>query len=120
MLVSESFVDATQGVRFGVSEPYEPYTDDIGRLFRDMQKEYGRCVGAVYVDAAGTKIGDNATPPEKPKRIGWVFQKRLEYEDARESWSADRRFYIREVWVTLHDAVDTVTHTHHYHDLGAK
>jgi hypothetical protein len=108
MLVSETFLNATEGYRFGETEPFEPYTDDVGRLFRDMQRGYGRCLSSVYVD------GEDG----KPRRIGWVFQKRAEYEDARSDWPDDRRYYIREVWVVLHDAPDTVTRRRHYHFIG--
>lgn len=104
LLISESFVNATKGHRFGDSEPYEPQTDDIGKLFASMQREYGRCVSSMYVDG----------PDGTAKRIGWVFQKRMQYEDYR---GHGERFYIREVWVTLHDAVDSVKRTHHYHQL---
>ena len=39
------------------TEPYEPYTDNKGRLFRECQKEYGRCVSSVYMDTAeGTRV----------------------------------------------------------------
>lgn len=103
LLVSETFVNETEGYRFGETEPYEPYTDNIGRLFRDMQKEYGRCTGAVYVDR----------PNGAARKIGWVFQKNMTYEGARDP----RETYTREVWVTLHDAPDTVERTTHYHTL---
>ena len=116
MLVSETFINATEGYQFGDSEPYEPYTDDVGRLFREMQKEYGRCVSSVYVDEpSGTKLADTGQPSGKVKRIGWVFQKRMEYEGYR---GHGERFYTREVWVMLHDAPDTVTRKRHYHVLG--
>ena len=100
MLISETFVNVDKGYRFGETEPYKPYTEDVGRLFRDMQPEYGRCVSSVYVDQ---KDGP-------PKRIGWVFQRKDRYEDSGET-------YTREVWVTLHDAPVTVTRKHHYHSL---
>lgn len=97
MLIQESYINQTAGYRFGDSEPYEPYTDNIKELFQSMQREYGRCTGKIYIDP-------DATP------IGWVFEKKLQYEDTKE-------FYTREVWVTLLDEPDTVTRTHHYHKL---
>jgi hypothetical protein len=68
----------------GNTEPYEPYTFNIKRLFKSMMKEYGRCVSKVY-------IGET-----KPKAIGWVFQKNAE---------PDRNGNKRklETWVTLHE-----------------
>jgi hypothetical protein len=104
LMISETFINADKGYRFGESEPYEPYTDDVGSLFRAMRREYGRCVSSVYVDA----------PDGKVKRVGWVFRKRMEYEDYR---GRGERFYTREVWVTLHDAPDTVTRESHFHAL---
>lgn len=101
--ISETFVNATQGYRFGDSEPYETYADDCGQLFRDMQREYGRCRGRMYIDSA-----------EGIKAVGWVFEKRMRYEDARDN-DPERDYYLREVWVAIHDAPDTVTRERHYH-----
>jgi hypothetical protein len=105
MLVSEVFINATKGHRFGESEPYEPYTDNIGELFRAMQKEYGRCTSAVYVE----------TPAGPPQRVGWVFEKRMRYEDARGN-DRERDYYTREVWVTLYDRFERKTERD-YHAL---
>jgi len=85
MLISEEFTNETEGYRFGDSPPCEAFTDDIGRLFRFCQKEFGACKSAVYVD----------TPNGKPKRVGWYFEKRMEYEGARPSWPKAKRFYVR-------------------------
>jgi hypothetical protein len=87
--IQESFVNATKGTRFGDSDWYEPYTDDLGELYRSLRSEYGRCVSKVYVDTAGGEA----------KAIGWVFHKRMEYEDAHHC-RPDERSYLREVWVT--------------------
>jgi len=62
---------------------YEPFTDNLGQLFKFLQKEYGRCVSRVYQDAP-----DRVADP-----IGWVFQKRVKYQDCNET-------YLQEVWVT--------------------
>lgn len=88
MKVSEVYINATRGYRFGESEPYEPYTDNIGKLFLSYQREFGRCTSKVYVD---TDHG--------PKAIGWVFVKKMRYEDAR----SKNDTYVREVWVTVHE-----------------
>jgi hypothetical protein len=65
---------------------------DDDKVYRlgNMQKEYGRCTGAVYIDTS-----------EGTKKIGWVFRKREEYSDYR---GRGDRYYTREVWVQLHDA----------------
>lgn len=98
--VSETFVNRTEGYSNGDSGQYEPYTDDIGRLFRDYQREYGRCTSKVYIDT-----------PTGPKAIGWVFEKRVKYDDCNE-------YFMQEVWVTLYNKPDTVTRKRHYHFLS--
>jgi hypothetical protein len=108
LLVSEVFVNADKGCQFGDSPPYEPYTQDRGRLFRDMQKEYGRCVSSQYLDK----------PDGTTQRCGWVFSKRMEYEDYRPSRGGER-YYTREVWVTVHTAPDEVKRTRHIADLDS-
>jgi hypothetical protein len=97
MLIRETFINQTKGYRFGDSGWYEAYTDDVGKLFRSMQREYGRCASSVYID-----------PPDggNPIRTGWVFEKRMKYEDARGN-DQERDYYVREVWVQL---ADTVVH----------
>jgi len=87
LLIRETFINADEGYVFGESEPYEAWTDEPGRLFRTMQREYGRCVSSIYID-----------PPEggPPIRCGWVFQGKQRYEDTNEP-------YTREVWVHLYD-----------------
>ena len=94
--VNETYVNATKGYQFGDSGWYTPYTEDKGRLFRNYQREYGRCVSKVYVDLPGGKV----------QPVGWVFEKRMEYEDARRSWSKEQREYVREVWVTYRMVAD--------------
>lgn len=90
--INESWVNETHGHRLGDSGWYAPYTDDIGRLFRDMQREYGRCVSRVYEDGP-----DGQSWPQ-----GWVFQKRRAYEGARTKGDT----YIAETWVTLRHVPD--------------
>ena len=108
MLVSEEYVNVTEGYRFGNAEPYEPHTEDVGYLFRAYRRDYGRCVSSIYVDQ---RIDNSDGSFEiKTVRVGWVFRGKVEYEDTHES-------YIREVWVTLHDDVDTVKREAHYHAL---
>lgn len=84
LYVRESYVNATKGHRFGDSEWYESYTDSKGQLYRSLVAEYGRCMGKVYVDRPGAP----------PLAIGWVFNKRMQYDDCRET-------YLREVWVEI-------------------
>lgn len=113
LIISESYVqiknintDEERRYRIGDVEPYETFTDNIGRLFRSLQREYGRCVSSMYVDLPNGEI----------KRIGWVFRKREEYSDWRPSSRFDR-YYVREVWIALHDSLPEHRTTYHYHEL---
>lgn len=67
---------------------------DFGAIFRAAQEEYGRCQSSVYVDQ------DNAPP----RRVGWFFVSRQQYEDTREP-------YLRGAWVTV---IDRIPERHEY------
>jgi len=84
IVMREQWVNATEGHLCGDSDWYEAYTDDEGELFRSLQKEYGRCTGKVYVDM----------PRQEAWPIGWVFIKKVEYEDVHE-------YFLRETWVEM-------------------
>lgn len=60
----------------------------MGDVYRSAQSEYGRCQSSVYVDVADGP----------PKRVGWYFVSRQEYEDYREH---GERFYLRGAWVSV-------------------
>ncbi len=118
MLVQETYIDPEHGYSLGETDPYPPYTDDIGKLFRNYQREYGACTSRVYIDG---------TDPARPTPVGWVFTKRTDYDDMVHGRSSDcpttgyhreHHTYIREVWVTLFDAPDDVTRIHHYHAIA--
>jgi hypothetical protein len=99
ILIQESWIDKTQGLRSGDTEVYETYFEEgeEGKLFRHLQKEYGKCVSKVY-------IGDNVP-------IGWVFEKKEHYTDTGEP-------YTLETWVTLHKQQPEKTIKHYYHELS--
>lgn len=100
MLISIDCVDRNQNCRFGDTEPFEPvFSDNVSRLFRSLQKEYGRCISKMYVDRK-----------DKTAAIGWVFLKKDKYEDSNET-------YLKETWVTLHDEEPEKTIQYHYHEL---
>ena len=86
IFVQEDYVNATEGYRMGDSDPQESRFDNPGDLFHFCQKEYGRCIGRVYIDT-----------PSGVKTIGWVFQKREKYTDCNEH-------YLQEAWITMHSA----------------
>jgi hypothetical protein len=100
LYVQESFVNKTEGYRFGDSDVYETQFDTAGEIYRHAQREYGRCTGKAYVD-----VEDG-----EPIPVGWVFLSRVKYEDVNET-------YLREVWVTVFDKPDTVTRERHYHAI---
>lgn len=102
MLIREQYVDESQNCLCDDSGLYKPFTDDIGKLFRNLQKEFGRCVSKIYIDV----------PPldSKSRAIGWVFEKKRRYCDSKEE-------YLSSVRVTLHEKEPTVVTTHHYHYL---
>ena len=99
MLVQETHVNKTKNYIMAENEPYEPYFDGwpIGKIFRELQKEWGRCVSKCYV-------GDN-------QQIGWVFVKLDKYEDTQKN-------YLHETWVTLHETTPTKTMEYHYFNFG--
>jgi hypothetical protein len=83
----------------GSSGFYEPYTDDIGRLFKEFQREYGKCVSSLYVETR--TAGDI--------RCGWVFEKRRKYEDCNQT-------YIAQTWVALYDDTKPLPDGRVYHN----
>lgn len=87
----------TKLIHIGETGVFEAWTNDRGKLFRSLQREYGRCTGAVYTER----------PNGKARRIGWTFQKRVRYEDCNET-------YLREVWVTLHARMPKTTTKYYY------
>ena len=102
MLVQETYINATEGHTISKGEPFEPFTDDTGKLFRVMQREYGRCISSVYVDSE----------EGPPMRVGWVFLGRDAYQDEPEAT------YLREVWITLYERYErVVTVDREYHSL---
>ncbi len=98
--LSETVVNRTKGHRLGDVEPYESRFDDVGKLFRSLQREYGRCESRMYVD----------TSEGKAKPIGWVFVKRVPYDDSPET-------FLREVWVSLHEREPERSVEYFYHEL---
>jgi hypothetical protein len=74
--------------RLGETEWYESFTDDRGELFRSCREEYGGCTGKIHVDIA---MGDGTYDT---RDVGWVFEKRMKYEDCDET-------YLRQVWCEI-------------------
>lgn len=104
---SAALVNATTGDSYGEDHPYETFTDNPGKLFRALRREYGRCTGSVHID---TKEG-------KTRRIGWVFVKRAEYADHfYRGHKPDT--YLQETWISLHNGPPEIrAPIYQYHDL---
>jgi len=83
LFIKESHTNDTEGYRMGDSDWYETFTSDKGRLFRDLQKEYGAAT-KMYIDQ---KDGS-------AKQVGWVFRKTRKYEDCDKT-------YVHSVWVEV-------------------
>lgn len=87
------YTDATRNVRLGEDECFiESFTDEIKRLFRDLQCEHGKCVSRMYTDQ-----GINC----KPIPIGYVFEKKKRYSDIN-------RYFKSETWVHVRIVSDDV------------
>lgn len=87
--IQETWINKTEGYRCGDSDWYEPHTNDLGVLFRDLKRQYGRCVSKVYVDNIdGTSYS-----------VGWVFEKRVKYDDCNET-------YLQETWVCYKQVIE--------------
>ena len=84
LLVQFERVNATEHYNFGDTDVFETRFTSTGELYKYCLVEYGRCVSKVFVD---TESG--------AKAVGWVFQKRVKYDDCKET-------YLQETWVTIH------------------
>ncbi len=77
----------------------DEYTDNIEdttinnlkELYRFGLKKYGRCISKIYID---NKEG-------KASHIGYVFIKKLKYEDCNE-------YFLSETWISLEHYIETV------------
>jgi len=93
LYVKEVFVNETDHYIFNDGDWYETYTDNRSKLFRNMQREYGRCISKIYMDVSVGQF--HGAVIRKPKQVGWVFEKKMAYEDN------SKKFYIRTVWVEV-------------------
>jgi hypothetical protein len=90
MMIQETYVNRDTNTRYAESEPQRAFTDDLGKLYRSLRAEYGRCTGHIHVDQKDGEV----------KTIGWVFVKRVPYEGRVRD--GEPRTYLREVWVTVY------------------
>lgn len=93
---TEIFINATKGCMYHEdTKPQEAFTTDLGRLYRNCVREYGRCTGRVYAE-----LVDGTSIP-----VGWVFVKRVEYDDPMCRRKPES--YLREVWLTVYNRIDS-------------
>lgn len=85
--IQESFMNETKGYRFGDGPWIDSECETVGELFRNLSREYGRCISKMYVGEG--------------QQVGWVFEKRCEYDDAYRINDKKERTYIRHVWVSV-------------------
>ena len=87
LFISESHVNRTKGYLYSDIEPYETWADidQLGDLYHSLQKDYGRCISSMYIDHSDRV---------KTQKIGWVFLRRAQYEDTKET-------YLQETWITV-------------------
>jgi hypothetical protein len=85
--IKEMRINSTENYRFGDSEWYETGFNDRGKLFRSLQREYGRCISKLYYDDKDGNAVDS----------GYVFLKKSEYEDTREPFLLETWIEIKEV-----------------------
>lgn len=109
--IHEDYVNRTKNARFGDTDWFEPYAQTRGRLFLELQKEYGRCEGRMYRDRrivtghSFVAFGVIMRPRETwtTDEVGWIFLKRMPYEDARRPLT-EKDYYLREVWVEVRES----------------
>lgn len=85
-------VNATRNTIFSETGVYESRYEAPGDIYRSFLGEAGRCTGKVYID-------DSVTG--EPVQVGWVFQKKKRYSDARRPYT-ERDYYLEETWVVVH------------------
>lgn len=90
--IQETYVNRDRGYIWNQTEIVETNIESLGELFRNCQKEFGRCESKMFVDTAN---------PQNPAQIGWVFVSRKEYEGLNHYHEGDRT-YLQEVWVTVY------------------
>ena len=84
LFVNVSYINKTQNYHCGESGFCETRFDNLSDLYKSLIREFGRCTGKMFVDS---KNG-------KPQQTGWVFIKKVKYEDCKE-------YYLQEVWVEV-------------------
>lgn len=128
--VRETYTNATTNTRFGESDGWiDAYATTRGEVFRNARSEYGAPVSTMYRDVRHVTVAPPASVPPFPaapspaserttetwttESAGWVFRKRMVYEDARPECYRNHKpryrandYYLREVWVEVREIPD--------------
>jgi hypothetical protein len=92
--VRETLLDRTGNYIFSDGDWWQTGDNTLGTIFKAFQREYGRCTGKMYIDRPKRFDG-----PSTPLQIGWIFESKQRFEDARSYRPED--YYIREAWVEV-------------------
>lgn len=89
----EDHINKTENYSYGENEtPLEDTTiKNLKDLYHYGLKEFGKCISKAYIDKK-----DGAS-----QHIGYVFQKKRQYEDTKE-------FYLAESWLSIEHYIETI------------
>lgn len=89
LMVREDYVNATEGHIFNSSSWQTSFADTPSELYRIVRAEFGRCISKAYIDQDdGGALA-----------IGWVFVKRVKYDDCSET-------FLQETWIHYRTACE--------------
>ena len=125
--VRETYTNTTTNSRFGESDWILTGETTRGGVFRSARGEFGAPVSRMYLDRRVTVPATSVPPfPAVPVTqgqaervtwtvddVGWIFRKRMVYEDARPEYYRNGKpryrasdYYMREVWVEVREIPD--------------
>lgn len=90
--ITEKYVDRNKGHIYNVVDWYETRFGDV-----ELRGLFMGCVASL--GRARSMWQD--TPSGGRAQVGWVFEKRVEYDDALQTAPVKERTYLREVWVEV-------------------
>lgn len=90
--ITEKYVDKNKGRVYSEVDWYETRFADneLRPMLKSMTKEFGR-VHSMWRDK----------PSGGREQVGWVFEKRVAYDDVSQTTPAKERFYLREVRIEV-------------------
>ncbi len=103
----ETHVNQTDGYKLHETIVYETCTSRKGDLFRSFMKSHGKCSGKMYLDVRTKEIGTDEPEKTNSVEIGWIFVKRVKYEDSPET-------YLHETWISLFKSEPVTIVRYHY------